>query len=79
MFDDARVIGHGREFLTWEQKKRIEQSVSPARIDASTFIRSLSERFIIDLSWASSNLEGNTYDYLDTEKLIRFGEEAPEM
>lgn len=78
MFDDARVIGHGREFLTWEQKKRIEQSLSPSRIDASTFIRSLSERFIIDLSWASSNLEGNTYDYLDTEKLIRFGEEAPD-
>lgn len=75
-FDDARVIGHGRDFLTHEQAEKLEQELAPSKIDAATFIRSLSERFIIDLSWASSNLEGNTYDYLDTEKLIRFGDEA---
>jgi Fic family protein len=31
---------------------------------------------LIDLSWASSLLEGNTYSLLDTERLIRAGEAA---
>lgn len=31
------------------------------------------ERFIIELSWKSSKIEGNTYTLLDTEKLIREG------
>ncbi len=35
------------------------------------------ERFIIELSWKSSKIEGNTYTLLDTEKLILKGIEAP--
>jgi Fic family protein len=35
------------------------------------------ERFIIELSWKSSKIEGNTYTLLDTEKLILHGVEAP--
>jgi hypothetical protein len=31
------------------------------------------EIFIVDLSYASSHLEGNTYDYVDTEILIQYG------
>jgi len=31
---------------------------------------------LIDLSYASSKLEGNTYSYLDTEVLIKYGESA---
>jgi len=31
------------------------------------------ERFIIELSWKSSKIEGNTYTLLDTERLIRDG------
>ncbi|HEX5869962.1 MAG TPA: Fic family protein, partial [Longimicrobium sp.] len=31
---------------------------------------------LIDLSWASSRLEGNTYSRLDTQNLIQFGQEA---
>ena len=31
---------------------------------------------MIDLSWASSQLEGNTYSQLDTERLIEFGQAA---
>jgi len=31
------------------------------------------ERFIIELSWKSSRIEGNTYTLLDTEKLIKEG------
>jgi Fic family protein len=34
------------------------------------------ERFIIELSWKSSKIEGNTYTLLDTEKLISRGIEA---
>jgi Fic family protein len=34
------------------------------------------ERFIIELSWKSSKIEGNTYTLLDTEKLILEGKEA---
>ena len=33
-------------------------------------------RLLIDLSWNSSRLEGNTYSLLDTKRLIDFGEEA---
>ncbi len=35
------------------------------------------ERFIIELSWKSSKIEGNTYTLLDTEKLLSEGIEAP--
>jgi hypothetical protein len=31
------------------------------------------DRLLIDLSWASSHLEGNTYSRLDTQNLIEFG------
>lgn len=34
------------------------------------------ERFVIELSWKSSKIEGNTYTLLDTERLIREGVRA---
>jgi hypothetical protein len=40
---------------------------------AGTFARDIMNRLLIDLSWASSRLEGNTYSRLDTERLIEFG------
>ncbi len=43
---------------------------------AGTYARQILDRLLIDLSWASSRLEGNTYTRLDTEQLIRFGETA---
>lgn len=43
---------------------------------AGTFARDILNRLLIDLSWASSQLEGNTYNRLDTEQLIAFGQEA---
>lgn len=50
---------------------------SPAHhAPAGTFARDILNRLLIDLSWASSRLEGNTYNRLDTERLIRFGEAA---
>lgn len=43
---------------------------------AGTYARQLSNRLLIDLSWNSSRLEGNTYSLLETERLISAGEAA---
>lgn len=43
---------------------------------AGTFARDILNRLLIDLSWASSQLEGNTYSRLDTERLIEYGQAA---
>ena len=46
--------------------------------DVPTAIREKElERFIIELAWKSSRIEGNTYTLLDTERLIREGIAAP--
>lgn len=47
-----------------------------AHTPAGTFARDILNRLLIDLSWASSQLEGNTYSRLDTERLIAFGQVA---
>ena len=50
---------------------------SPAdQTPAGTFARDILNRLLIDLSWASSQLEGNTYSRLDTERLIECGQAA---
>lgn len=50
---------------------------SPAdQTAAGTFAKDILDRLLIDLSWASSHLEGNTYSRLDTERLIEFGQVA---
>lgn len=43
---------------------------------AGTFARDILSRLLVDLSWASSQLEGNTYSRLDTERLIEYGQVA---
>jgi fido (protein-threonine AMPylation protein) len=40
---------------------------------AGTYARQILDRLLIDLSWASSRLEGNTYTRLDTKNLIELG------
>jgi len=47
-----------------------------AQAPAGTFARDILNRLLIDLSWASSRLEGNTYSRLDTERLLQFGQAA---
>jgi len=49
---------------------------SPDDRPAGTYARELMHRLLIDLSWASSRLEGNTYSRLDTQNLIEFGQAA---
>jgi fido (protein-threonine AMPylation protein) len=43
---------------------------------AGTYARQVLERFLLDLSWNSARLEGNTYSLLDTEKLLKAGASA---
>ncbi|RYF67811.1 MAG: Fic family protein, partial [Comamonadaceae bacterium] len=43
---------------------------------AGTYARQLLDRLLIDLSWNSSRLEGNTYSLLETERLVSQGEVA---
>lgn len=43
---------------------------------AGTYARRIAHRLLIDLSWNSSRLEGNTYSLLETERLLSLGEEA---
>jgi len=43
---------------------------------AGTYARQIFNRILIDLSWNSSRLEGNTYSLLETDRLLEFGEVA---
>lgn len=43
---------------------------------AGTYARNIMGRLLIDLSWASSRLEGNTYTRLETMRLIEQGQAA---
>jgi Fic family protein len=49
---------------------------APGQQPAGTYAKRILSRLLIDLSWNSSRLEGNTYSLLDTKRLIEFGEEA---
>lgn len=43
---------------------------------AGTYARQIFQRLLIDLSWNSSRLEGNTYSLLETDRLLQLGEAA---
>ena len=43
---------------------------------AGTYAQQILSRLLIDLSWNSSRLEGNTYSLLETHRLIELGEAA---
>lgn len=50
--------------------------VGMERLPAGTYLRQVINRLLIDLSWNSSRLEGNTYSLLETEILLERGEMA---
>lgn len=58
------------------QLRLLGQAEVGAQAPAGTFARDILSRLLIDLSWASSQLEGNTYSRLDTERLIQLGQAA---
>lgn len=84
-----RPVGYQRDFLlsyrpnkdsylTDEDKHRLAELGKTARLDqpAGTYAKEILQRLLIDLSWNSSRLEGNTYSLLDTQQLISQGKIA---
>ena len=65
-------------YLSPRERAHLEEVGRPnmAEQPAGTYARRILDRLLIDLSWNSSRLEGNTYSLLDTRRLIQFGEEA---
>ncbi|MEK7339277.1 MAG: Fic family protein, partial [Verrucomicrobiota bacterium] len=85
-----RPIGYNREFLnayrpneTYYLSKNTRDHLfemgksQDGKRPAGTYARHILNRLLIDLSWNSSRLEGNTYSLLETERLLELGE-APE-
>ncbi len=84
-----KPVGYDREFLEMyrpnetrylppeirEHLHNIGRSPDDER-PAGTYARNILGRLLIDLSWASSRLEGNTYTRLDTQNLIERGQAA---
>lgn len=52
------------------------RSAGPHGETAQDTARAVRERLLVELSYASSNLEGNTYDLIQTEALIKYGQVA---
>lgn len=84
-----KAVGYNRQFLdsyrpntsfylsSEERAHLAEVGKTPAVVEAAgTYAKQILNRLLIDLSWNSSRLEGNTYSLLDTRRLIEFGEEA---
>ncbi len=84
-----KPVGYQRDFLdayrpnkTWylaaplRRQLRKMGDTGQAGLPAGTFGRAILNRLLIDLSWASSHLEGNTYTRLDTRELIEHGKAA---
>lgn len=65
-------------YLSPAERKRLREVGTPriAEQPAGTYARQILNRLLIDLSWNSSRLEGNTYSLLDTKRLLDLGEEA---
>ncbi len=84
-----KPAGYNREFLE-SYRPNVSSYLSPAERahlrevgsptmapqPPGTYAKQILNRLLIDLSWNSSRLEGNTYSLLDTRRLIEFGEEA---
>jgi hypothetical protein len=65
-------------YLQTELREHLARVGHPAvgEAAAGTYAKQILNRLLIDLSWNSSRLEGNTYSLLDTRRLIDFGQEA---
>jgi hypothetical protein len=63
-------------YLSTDEKVKLAEMGKTARFDQppGTYARETLNRLLIDLSFNSSRLEGNSYSLLDTERLISLGE-----
>lgn len=81
-----RPVGYREQFLddyrpgsTWYLPEALRTRLhdlgrtTEASRPAGTYARDIFERLLIDLAWASSKLEGNTYSRLDTHNLLEHG------
>lgn len=66
-------------YLSSKQRDELEEIGSRAKKYkiAGTYARQIYNRLLVDLSYNSSRLEGNTYSLLETEKLVLEGIESP--
>ena len=84
-----KPVGYQRDFLdayrpneTWylseSLRRQLHKMGRTVDVDApaGTYSRAILSRLLIDLSWASSHLEGNTYSRLDTRELLEHGKAA---
>ncbi|MFC1495512.1 Fic family protein, partial [Thermodesulfobacteriota bacterium] len=73
-----RYVPNKTFYLSEADRQSLREAGTPTTspLPAGTYARRILERLLIDLSWASSRMEGNTYNLLETERLIRFGQEA---
>ncbi len=82
-------VGYNRDFLDEYRpndtfylpaeirQRLLEMGRSPdGQRPAGTYVRQIFGRLLIDLSWNSSRLEGNTYSLLETDRLLELGEAA---
>lgn len=65
-------------YLPESLRKELEVigQVGLSALPAGTYLRQVMDRLLIDLSWNSSRLEGNTYSLLETQRLLEHGEDA---
>jgi fido (protein-threonine AMPylation protein) len=76
-FDIFDKTTHVFSKIEIDELKLIYRSFDEAtrNLELTLFIKEL-ERFVIELSWKSSQIEGNTYSLLETETLIKQSREA---
>lgn len=65
-------------YLSQDERAQLREAgrASVGEQPAGTYAKRILNRLLIDLSWNSSRLEGNTYSLLDTWRLIEAGEVA---
>jgi len=65
-------------YLPTDTRERLASlgAVPGEQLPPGTYLRQVFDRLLIDLSWNSSRLEGNTYSLLETEQLLELGRNA---
>ena len=65
-------------YLSAKEREHLRRIGTPQASEqpAGTYAKHILSRLLIDLSWNSSRLEGNTYSLLDTKRLIDLGQQA---
>lgn len=78
-FDFLKNYIPNKTSFLWESYKKIEKEYENFnKLTTYDYLKNIRwiENLLIDLSYASSKLEWNTYSYLDTEVLVKYNEKA---